>query len=274
MNTIQNGYLRSTYKLIKRKLLLPTLRSLLIFLLCSSSIYGIAQLGDERKVPSYFGIYAKMVLPNSAIGNSPVTISKNGFTSTITPEIGYSFGATVRAGITKLIAFETGINFTQRNSSIQMELQDSAISSSNTMGFIQYDIPLNALIYIQLSKEWYANASIGLAVGFKPTNVGIVNYPGGLHTFTHTGYVKNKIGFDINGNFGVEYRTKKSGIFNVGGSVRIPLQPLFEFIAVYSNQSYRTGGVADISGSYLTVDLKYFLPLKRGNSTVKKGPIE
>jgi hypothetical protein len=86
--------------------------------------------------------------------------------------------------------------------------------------------------------------------------------------------VKSKIGLDINGNFGVEYRTKKSGIFNLGGSVRIPLQPLFQYIAAYSNQSYRTGAIADVNGSYLSLDLKYFLPLKRGNAEIKKGPIE
>jgi hypothetical protein len=182
-----------------------------IFLICicfSISFYSYCQLGDEKKFPSYFGVQAKVVIPSNVTGNGPITVSKNGFTSTITQNIGYSFGGTVRAGITKLIAFETGINFTQRNFSIQMDLADSNITGTNTMGFIQYDIPLNALIYIKLSKRWFANASIGMAVGFKPTNIGVINYPGGLHTITHTGYVKSKIGLDINGNFGVEYRTK------------------------------------------------------------------
>ena len=259
---------------INKAVLLPLKHFLVFSFLVSMPIIGFCQLGDESKFPSYFGIYARAVFPSNAIGNAPITVSKNGFTSTITQNLGYSFGGTVRAGITKLISFETGINFTQRNFSIQMDLVDSSITGTNTMGFIQYDIPLNALIYIQLSKIWYANASIGMAVGFKPTNIGVINYPGGLHTITHTGYVKSKIGLDINGNFGVEYRTKKSGIFNLGGSVRIPLQPLFQYIAVYTNQSYRTGAIADVNGSYLSLDLKYFLPLKRGNAEIKKGPIE
>lgn len=249
-------------------------RTFLVCLCLLISFYSYCQLGNDKKIPSYFGVYAKVVIPSNITGNGPVTVSKNGFSSTLTQVPGYSFGGTLRAGITKLIAFESGINFTQRNFNVNMELADSNISASNSMGFIQYDIPVNALIYIQLSKVVYANASIGLAVGFKPTNIGIINYPSGLHTFTNTGYVKSKTSLDINGNFGVEYRTKKSGFINLGGSVRIPLKPLFEFIAVYSNQGYRTGAVADINGSYLTLDLKYFFPVKYGTSTVKKGPIE
>ena len=277
-NTIQNGYLRKHIIVFNAtnycEMMLSIIRIFLICFCFLNSFCSFCQLGNENKFPSYFGVHAKLLLPSTVTGNGPITVSKNGFTSTLTQNTGYSFGASVRAGITKLIAFETGINFTQRNFSIQMDLADSMISGSNTIGFIQYDIPLNALIYIQLSKIWYANASIGMAVGFKPTNIGIINYPGGLHTITHTGYVKSKIGLDINGNFGVEYRTKKRGIFNLGGSVRIPLKPLFQYIAVYSNQSYRTGAIADVNGSYLTLDLKYFLPLKRGNAEIKKGPIE
>ena len=56
--------------------------------------------------------------------------------------------------------------------------------------------------------------------------------------------------------------------------MRISLQPLFQYIAVYTNQSYRTGAIADVNGSYLSLDLKYFLPLKRGTADIKKGPIE
>ena len=117
---------------INKAVLLPLKHFLVFSFLVSMPIIGFCQLGDESKFPSYFGIYARAVFPSNAIGNAPITVSKNGFTSTISQNLGYSFGGTVRAGITKLISFETGINFTQRNFSIQMDLVDSSITGTNT----------------------------------------------------------------------------------------------------------------------------------------------
>ena len=253
---------------------MPLKKIILIFLLFSP-IFLWSQLGNSRRVPSYFGIYGKAIIPSSLTGSPILTVSKDGMSNTITQELGYSFGGSVRAGITKLIAFETGINFTQRNFNIDIALVDSNLSAKNTLGFIQYDIPLNGLIYIQMTKKWYLNASLGAAVGFKPTNVGVINLPGGPHTFYSSGFVKHKTSIDINGNFGIEYRTKKSGFFNLGASVRIPTSPLFQYVAVYKNQGYRTAVAGDVNGSYITLDLKYFLPSKRGGpSNLPRGPIE
>jgi hypothetical protein len=186
-------------------------------------------------------------------------------------------GATVRFGITELIAFETGINFTKRNFNINMELPDSNLYVSDNASFIEYNIPLNCLIYIKMTKEWYANASLGIAAIYKPSSIGKQINPGGLHSFIYDGYVdfRKKISIDFNANVGFEYRTKKSGFFYLGGSIRVPFSPLFIILTKYQNQGYDLTTIDELNGSYLSIDLKYFFPITRSSgSTFKPGPIE
>ena len=109
----------------------------------------------KERFPSYFGIQVRTLFPTQFIGQSTLTLNQNGFSTTIEQSLGYSFGGTVRAGITKLLAFETGINYTQREFNVSMTVPDSNIYATNDLTFISYDIPLNGLVYIQMGKQVY-----------------------------------------------------------------------------------------------------------------------
>lgn len=247
--------------------------SLLFFILFTILAKNIlAQLGDTR-LPSYFGIQARAIFPSSFIGNPITHISIEGFDATLTQKPGYSFGGTVRAGITELIAFETGINFTQRYFDIQASVVDSGIFVTNDLQFIQYDIPINALIYIQMTKKWFANASLGVAAGFKPTGVGTLNTYGSTTKIYHTGIVNKKASLDFNGNVGFEYRSKKKGFFYVGSSFRLPIKPLFIYAASYKDQGYKVTQYGNVSGAYLSFDFKYFFKNINGREEIPP-PIE
>jgi hypothetical protein len=232
------------------------------------------ELDKKERFPSYFGVQVRTLFPTQFIGQSELTLGKNGFSTTLQQSIGYSFGATVRAGLTKLLAFETGINYTQREFNVSMEVPDSNIYATNQLTFISYDVPLNALVYIQMGKQIYMNASLGFALTFKPTDVGILTKPGGSNLFYHTGLVMRKAGFDINANIGIEYRTKKSGFFYIGGSGRVPLAPLFQLIAQYKYQGIKTTVSGNVDGSYLSIDVKYFFPnIRNRGIQFTHGPI-
>lgn len=244
----------------------------LLFILLSLNVYG-----QSIKVPSYFGIHYRTVFPNNFVGIKSVTLVNQEFTSTCLQKTGYSIGATVRAGITKLIAFETGINLIHRNFHLNMNAADSNQFAERDLSFLSYDIPLNCLIYIKLNKSWYANASLGIAASYKPSTIGGVNNTGGNHSFIHTGYVdyKKKFTADFNGNIGFEFRSKKSGFFYLGGSVQIPLAPLFILAGMYKYEGYELVSVAKVNGSFLSLDLKFFFPNTKSNgSTFRPGPIE
>ena len=110
----------------------------LLFILLSLNSFS-----QSKKVPSYFGVHYRTVLPNNFVGSKSITINNQEFTSTCTQKTGYSIGATVRAGITKLIAFETGINLIHRNFNLNMSVADSNQYAQRDLGFLSYDIPLN-----------------------------------------------------------------------------------------------------------------------------------
>lgn len=232
---------------------------------------------QSSKVPSYFGIHYRSLLPNNFVGSKSVDLNAQEFSSTCIQKPGYSIGATVRAGITELIAFETGINLIHRNFNINMSVVDSNLYAESNLGFLSYDIPLNCLIYIKLSKSWYANAALGVAASYKPSTIGTINNLDGNHAFIHTGYVdyKKKFTADFNGNIGFEFRSKDAGFFYLGGSVQIPLAPLFYLAGAYRYEGYELNDIQSINGSFLSIDLKYFFPnIKSNGSTFKPGPIE
>lgn len=241
-----------------------------------------SQIKHKTKIPSYFGIRVSPIFPTQFIGDKTTFIeqaSTDSFklSTTILQKTGYSFGGTVRAGLTKLLALETGINYTQRKFDVTMSLPDSAINGSTTLSFIQYDIPINALFYIQLDRQWFMDASLGVAVAFSPTNIGKATSPVKKHVFYHTGLVKNKVSFDINANLGFEFRTEKDGIFYLGGSARVPFQPLFD---LYMEYEYNTSAIhntisGSVDGSFLAIEFKYFFPnIKNKGTQFMDGPIE
>lgn len=247
---------------------------LFLFLVVALSSWGQVIPSKKEKFPSYFGLQVRPVLPTRFIGEPVSSFTLDGFSTSLTQKIGYSFGGTVRAGLTKLLALETGINFTQRNFDISMSVPDSNVYATNDISFISYDIPVNGLVYVQLSEKFFMNASLGVAITFKPTNVGVLTLPGGSFTFTHTGYVNRKTSFDLNANFGFEFRTEKSGFFYLGGSGRVPFSPLFNLAAQYKYQGYKTTIYGEIDGSFLSIDFKYFFPIINNKGPqFHQGPI-
>lgn len=239
-------------------------------------------LGQSKrtKVPSYFGIQIRPVFPTRFIGEPTLNLRTPAtdqvqIESIFTQKLGYSFGATVRAGVTKLIAIETGINFTRRNFDLDYSIPDSNLTASTSLGFISYDIPVNALFYIKLADKWYMNTALGVAVNFAPTDIGKSIKPSGDHEFRANGLVRNKFGFDLNASVGFEFRTKKSGFFYLGGSGRVPFSPVFDLFIQYKNQGYKGYLIGEVDGSFLSIELKYFFPtIKNKGWQFKKGPID
>jgi hypothetical protein len=240
-------------------------------------LFSFAPLfSQDDAPPTYFGLHFKPLFPTNAV--SPKTVSENfgNYSASITQGMGYSFGATVRAGITKLISFETGINHAQRNFKLAMSITDTAVFAQDQVGFVSYDIPLNILIYIQLDKDTYMNASLGFDAFYNPTNVVKLTQTGGDYSFENFGSA-TKVGLNINANVGFEYRTREKGFFYFGGSVLVPTRPLFHWVSAAMLQSHtdKTILAGYVNGSYLSLDLKYFFPIiKQKGVQPKKGPIE
>lgn len=267
-----------TFQNQNSKMNLKTLFFVLILALFGifSNNLSFAQVKKE-KVNSYFGLQFKPLIPGDFLGESSMTLQNGGFSAKYTQQFGYSFGASVRIGITDLISIETGINQVLRNYSIDYAFTDSSISATDNFGIMSYDIPMNALVYIKLSDEFYMNASLGGSLVYNPSNVAKLTFPGGLHEFIHEGRRRSRVGFEINANVGFEWRTEKAGFFYVGASGRIPIRPIFDVASAwgYQTSTEQIVAIGEMNGTYLSFDLRYYLPnIKNKGNQPLKGPIE
>lgn len=228
-----------------------------------------------EKFPSYFGLQIKPLIPGNFLGRSTTNVEYNGFSAKFTQKTGYSFGGSVRIGVTKLLNIETGIHFVQRYYNVDFSLPDSNLTAKNDFGIVSYDIPLNLLTYIQITDRFFMNASLGGSFIYNPTDVATkVSLTGG-HIFLQEGRRFSRFAFETSANFGVEYRTEKSGIFYLGASARIPIKPIFQVAAVYQNEGYKSVAIGNINGAYLALDIRYYFPnIKRKGTQFMPGPIE
>jgi hypothetical protein len=229
----------------------------------------------KEKFPSYFGLQFKPLIAGNFLGSSQLKLNNEQFFAVVNQKFGYTFGANVRIGLTKLISLETGINQVVRNYNIDFSIPDSNLYVQNDISFLNYDIPFNALIYIQLSDKIFMNGSLGGSMVYNPSDVATKLALQGGNVFIQEGRRFSKVGFEMNANFGGEYRTEKNGIFYVGISGRIPLKPIYQVAAVYERQSYSKVAVGNLIGTYISFDFRYYLPnIKNKGVQFIPGPIE
>lgn len=247
---------------------------LFLFLLANSALGQTPKV----KVPSYFGLQVKPILPTKFIGNSELKQELNGFKTTFKQSTGYSFGAVVRAGLTKTIAIETGLNYNQRVFDIDMSLADSNLFLKNDMKHVSYDLPIKGLFYIRLAEKWYMSTAIGGNISYNPTNVRVTTNTGTLSQFVHTGLAR-KLFFEFGANVGFEFRTEKDGFFYLGGVASVPFNSIMFLRSSYVYQGYHITIDAEnegkVDGSYLSLEFKYFFPnIKAKKKIFQEGPIE
>jgi hypothetical protein len=233
----------------------------------------------REKVPSYFGIQLRPLIPGDFLGRSELILQQGTFKTTVSQRMGYSFGASVRVGLTDLISLETGISQVKRNYDLSFEYVDSNLFATNTLSILNYDIPLNALIYIRLSDKIYMNGSLGMSMMISPSNVGKSSEPStnGAHRFILEGRRYGRFIPELNANIGFELRTEKNGIFYIGGTGKVPFKAIYQLAGVYEFQSsnQKIIVVGDLIGTYLALDFRYYFPhVKKKGIQFIPGPIE
>lgn len=235
-----------------------------IYVLLANCGISWAQKAKRDRFPSYFGIVASPIIPNNFIGDVRTNMqdSSGNFQASYNHKVGFTFGGIVRIGVTKTISIETGLSQVRRNYSVDASVPDSNFTGSQRLAFVNYDLPINGLFYVQLSEKWFMNAAIGFSIThypsdsrdtirFDPKNIVSVEARRTARTY-----------FAANAGLGFEYRTEKSGTFYLGGGAKVPLKDPFYGVAIYSTSSIGTKTVAysPISAGYFTFDIRYFFP--------------
>lgn len=237
--------------------------------------FGWAQTKPKRdRFPSYFGLTVSPVIPNNFVGEVNTAMVDTNTSNTMfcnfKQQWGYTFGATIRIGVTKTISIETGIAQVHRNFLVTADIPDSNLHVQQQLSFVNYDIPINGLFYVQLSENTFMNAAFGASITQYPSDIVDTMLPGAGKRFDAIGKRIERTSFAINGGLGFEYRTPKSGTFYMGGGVKIPFKPIFFGEVTYdqTNSPTKYRAFEPIKAGYFTVDVRYFFPQAKKKPTV------
>lgn len=254
-------------------------KSIFIILFCAVSVLSFGQKRKKERFPSYFGIVAAPVIPNNFIGavHTEIQDSTGSMTTDFHNKWGFTFGATIRIGLTKNISLETGISQVRRIYNVGVSIPDSNIFDSQKLAFINYDIPLNALFYVKMTERWYMDASLGLSITHYPSDVQDSMLPAAKKAIFVQGRRTERTYFAFNAGIGTEFRTDKAGTFFLGFGAKVPFKPPLFGATIYrqSGTGKQLTSFSPIDAGYFTIDFRYFIPTpKKKKDPVNKPIIE
>jgi hypothetical protein len=250
---------------------------LLILFICAFSLVSFGQKRKKERFPSYFGVVASPVIPNNFIGavHTEMQDSTGSMTTDFHNRWGFTFGATIRIGLSKNISIETGISQVRRIYNVSVSIPDSNIYDSQKLSFVNYDIPLNALFYVPLSEKWYADASLGVSITHYPSDVQDSMLPEAKKAIFIQGRRTASTYFAFNAGAGFEYRTEKAGTFYLGFGVKVPFKPPFFGVSILrqSGTAQQLSAYKPVTAGYFTIDFRYFIPTPRKKKDPPIKPI-
>ena len=207
------------------------------------------------------GIQFKPMIPSHFFGTGPLPLSADSLEANFQNKIGWSGGMVIRKGISKMWSIESGISMLQRNYKLDFTSNRYQVAGSTQYKFIGYEIPVQALIYVQLGKQIFMNASAGVSCNFYPSNLLAQGYIV-KDTSTIDYSVKtyrarwNQVSMIV--NYGFEFRSQKNGYYYLGASYNRPLSNIGLSELRVENNGAGNNLLIPITGNYLTVDLRYF----------------
>ncbi|MDG1477730.1 MAG: outer membrane beta-barrel protein [Vicingaceae bacterium] len=234
-----------------------------IFLVCLPNLFS------QEKVTT-FGIQLKPIVPVEFFNAGKQEKTTNNIQYINEPKFGMSFGMVIRRGLTKNLSLETGLNFLRRNYDLTINDPDSSYQSISDFSIVNYEIPLLLLVYVQLGRNTFMNVAGGASIDVYPSDLFV-----GGENFSNTIIKRGWIQPSMLANLGWEYRTEKSGYVYLGVSLHRPFNNIFtEFIDYERSAGGSVEGESfDLTGSYFTIDLRYFFHEEEQEKRVKTKKI-
>jgi len=228
-------------------------------------LFGSANVAAQENTITA-GVQFKPVFSSDYFKTGPEEIIDDSVKYAISPGSGFCVGMVIRKGFTNTLSFETGINYVKRN--YRLDITDSVTHERTDFKIIGYEIPIQGLIFIQLSDEIFMDVAMGVSIDFFPSDIQTFGT-----NYNHYSARSSWIMSSVIANLGWEYRTEKSGFFYLGASFHRPFNFIYRS-TFYSlkNQNDQPTTAIDLNGNYLTLDLRYFFhsdPAKRKKKTKK-----
>ncbi len=230
--------------------LLLTAHCLLLLLTAAFFLLPTANCSAQSRITT-LGLQFKPIFPVGFLGTGKQTVFQDSVKFDLALQSGFNFGMVIRKGFTDLLSLETGINYVKRK--YHLDITDGDHAESSDFRIIGYEIPASLLVYIRLGENIFMNASLGASADMYASNVRSI----GEH---HSSFTVRNHTFQaaIIANLGWELRTNHLGYFYLGASLHRPFgYELTTHIHYDLNAKYEDV-YEPLSGSYLTVDVRYF----------------
>ena len=235
------------------------------FLLCCLSFPSAAQ---DKVVTA--GIQLKPIFESGLLKTGKEELTQNNVDFTVTLKSGFSGGVIIRKGLSELLSLETGISLTKRKYELKINDRDTGFTGISEFRIVSYEIPLSLLVFIQVGEKTFMNASLGYCLNMFASDI-----------FTYdTTYFENYATYNsrfrsaVLANLGAEYRTEKSGYFYIGATYQRPFGDIYGEQITYEANGKREIVGTGLSGSYLTLDLRYYFHADPQKKKKKKEKVE
>jgi hypothetical protein len=237
---------------------------------CFLQLAVVAQKGQTT-----LGLQLKPMFASKFFETGPQRFVADSLDATLSQKLGWNTGVVIRKGINDMWSIESGISMVQRNFELQFFSQRYQVNNVLKYKMIGYEIPIQALIYVQLSPKWFINGSGGVALDFYPSNLyktgSVMKDSLYIDAYAKTFRTRWAM-LAATANLGFEYRTKDHGYFYMGASYHRPMGD----IALTQLRVESKGAGNDlwmpIGGTYLTLDLRYFVKPDKEVMKQKKRP--
>lgn len=225
------------------------------FLTILAFFIGFSAFSQEKTIT--YGLQFKPIIPTDIISNTSFQQTEKNVDFTLNSNFGYSFGMSIRRGFTDRFTLETGISYVSRNFDFSIFDVDLDVTENQNFTIIGYEIPIMALVFIQLDEKVFMDAAFGASIDFFPSDVGTAT---ALHE-----HVSMRKGFfmpSLLANIGWEYRTYDKGFFYLGGSFHRPFTNIYLTGIQYERPTETVFTLFRTTGNYLTLDLRYYFPVE------------
>ena len=229
------------------------------------SVVCLPNLFSQEKVTT-FGIQLKPIVPVEFFNAGKQEKTTNNIEYINEPKFGMSFGMVIRRGLNKNLSIETGLNFLRRNYDLTVNESDSSFSSTSDFSIVNYEIPILLLAYVRLGRNTFMNVAGGASIDIYPSDLFV-----GSESVSNLIIMQSWLQPSLLANIGWEYRTEKSGYIYLGASLHRPFSNIFTEYVEYkgANGGRLESENFDLTGSYFTIDIRYFFHEERQAKRVK-----
>lgn len=228
---------------------------------------GVSPDDDKKqKVFVTIGPEVNMILPTD-FGARPDVLFQDTLYK-FYPNLGYRFGACLRFDFSRTFSFQTGLFYISRSYTSQVgkanPIKTEIVQDyyNRRLSYIGFEIPLMGLFYVQLGRQWFMNNAIGFSVDFFPSSIAVVDNTTNYVSF---GGRNSWVVPSMKAAIGFEYRSDNAGYFYLGGQFHRPFFAIFDGFIQHDPTIYEQTAQIPQSGTYFSVDLKYFFPPGKKN---------